>query len=116
MKNTGILLAKIKKLTKTRNLVKFSAKSELGFLRYRSWVLPGLKQMAFSHRIWAPWVGVGAFLGQMRAACGSWRWVVVKGRPVLFFVFILCHPPPPRGYIALIIPVIIPVFWAALPV
>ena len=27
MKNTGILLAKIKKLTKTRNLVKFSAKS-----------------------------------------------------------------------------------------
>ena len=27
VKNTGILLAKIKKLTKTRNLVKFSAKS-----------------------------------------------------------------------------------------
>jgi hypothetical protein len=36
VKNTGILLAKIKKLTKTRNLVKFSAKSELGFLRYRA--------------------------------------------------------------------------------
>jgi hypothetical protein len=36
VKNTGILLAKIKKLTKTRNLVKFSPKSELGFLRYRA--------------------------------------------------------------------------------
>ena len=34
VKNTGILLAKIKKLTKTKNLVKFSAKSAFKLYRH----------------------------------------------------------------------------------
>ena len=71
--------------------------------------------MAFSHRIWALWVGVGTFLGQMRAPCDSLRWVVVKGRPV-FFIYLFAPPPPTsRGYITLITTAIIPAFWAAWP-
>jgi hypothetical protein len=42
VKNTGILLAKIKKLTKTRNLVKFSAKSAFKlYVKFYGLIDPG---------------------------------------------------------------------------
>ena len=85
-KNTGILLTKIKKLTKTRNLVKLSAKSAFNLLRkiYHLGSSTWVRQMAFHHAVTigpgAEWLLGGPFRDTSgpgvapAARAGRWAW------------------------------------------